>query len=252
MNAPDAAPPSPHVLIVEDEPKLAELLRDYLHADGCTAEIVDDGERALARVRDGVPGASMPDAILLDLMLPGRDGVSVCRAIRALPDPRAARVPILMVTARVEEMDRILGLELGADDYICKPFSPREVVTRVKAVLRRVEPLPPATVAPASAAPLLQLDDDRFEARLRGALLPLTPVEYRLLRALHARPGRVLSRAQLIDAAYLDHRVVSDRTVDSHIKNLRRKLTACGDGTDPIVAVYGMGYKLDEAGAGEA
>lgn len=250
MNAPDAAPPSPHVLIVEDEPKLAELLRDYLHADGCTAEIVDDGERALARVRDGAP---LPDAILLDLMLPGRDGVSVCRAIRALPDPRAARVPILMVTARVEEMDRILGLELGADDYICKPFSPREVVTRVKAVLRRMQPLPPAVDAPTrTAAPLLQLDDERFEARLRGAPLPLTPVEFRLLRALHARPGRVLSRAQLIDAAYLDHRVVSDRTVDSHIKNLRRKLAACGDGADPIVAVYGMGYKLDEAGAGEA
>ena len=252
MNAPDAAPPSPHVLIVEDEPKLAELLRDYLLADGCTAEIVDDGERALARVRDGVSGASLPDAILLDLMLPGRDGVSVCRAIRALPDPRAARVPILMVTARVEEMDRILGLELGADDYICKPFSPREVVTRVKAVLRRMQPLPPAIVAPKVADPVLQLDDERFEARLRGALLPLTPVEFRLLRALHARPGRVLSRAQLIDAAYLDHRVVSDRTVDSHIKNLRRKLAACGDGADPIVAVYGMGYKLDAAGAGEA
>ncbi|MGN6153783.1 MAG: response regulator [Lysobacteraceae bacterium] len=254
MNAPDAtpdaAPPSPHVLIVEDEPKLAELLRDYLLADGCTAEIVDDGERALARVRDGAPP---PDAILLDLMLPGRDGVSVCRAIRALPDPRAARVPILMVTARVEEMDRILGLELGADDYICKPFSPREVVTRVKAVLRRMQPLPlPVDVPVSVAAPLLQLDDERFEARLRGALLPLTPVEFRLLRALHARPGRVLSRAQLIDAAYLDHRVVSDRTVDSHIKNLRRKLAACGDGADPIVAVYGMGYKLDAAGAGEA
>ena len=252
MNAPDAAPPSPHVLIVEDEPKLAELLRDYLLADGCTAEIVDDGERALARVRDGMPGASLPDAILLDLMLPGRDGVSVCRAIRALPDPRAARVPILMVTARVEEMDRILGLELGADDYICKPFSPREVVTRVKAVLRRAQPLLPPVEAPASVTPLLQLDDDRFEARLRGTLLSLTPVEYRLLRALHARPGRVLSRTQLIDAAYLDHRVVSDRTVDSHIKNLRRKLAACGDGADPIVAVYGMGYKLDEAGASEA
>lgn len=249
MNAPDAAPPSPHVLIVEDEPKLAELLRDYLRADGCTAEIIDDGERALARVRDGVP---LPHAILLDLMLPGRDGLSVCRAIRALPDPRAARVPILMVTARVEEMDRILGLELGADDYICKPFSPREAVTRVKAVLRRMQPLPPAAAAPAGAAPLLQLDDERFEARLRGTPLALTPVEFRLLRALHARPGRVLSRAQLIDAAYLDHRVVSDRTVDSHIKNLRRKLAACGDGADPIVAVYGMGYKLDAAGAGEA
>jgi two-component system response regulator BaeR len=253
MSPMDAAPRPPHVLIVEDEPKLAELLRDYLQADGCTAEIVDDGERALARVREPASDARPPDAILLDLMLPGRDGLSLCRAIRALPDPRAARVPILMVTARVEEMDRILGLELGADDYICKPFSPREVVTRVRAVLRRMQPLPPPATVPASAAaPLLQLDDDRFEARLHGVALPLTPVEYRLLRALHARPGRVLSRAQLIDAAYLDHRVVSDRTVDSHIKNLRRKLVAAGDGADPIVAVYGVGYKLDPDGAGEA
>ena len=224
----------PHILIVEDEPKLAELLRDYLRADGFAATALDDGAQAAEWIR-----AHAPAAVLLDLMLPGRDGLSVCRDVRASRDARIARTPILMLTARVEEIDRLLGLELGADDYICKPFSPREVVARVKAVLRRAQPLDAAAPAP------LRLDEERLEARLRGVALALTPVEFRLLQALNARPGRVLSRAGLMDALYLDHRVVSDRTVDSHIKNLRRKLVEAGDGHDPIVSVYGVGYKID-------
>lgn len=227
---------SPSILVVEDEPKLAELLCDYLSAAGYAADAIEDGRVALERIR-----SAPPDAVLLDLMLPGLDGLGVCRAVRALPDPRAAQVPILIITARVEEIDRLLGLELGADDYICKPFSPREVVARVKAVLRRAHPSEAQAPAP------LRLDEERLEARLHGVPLPLTPVEFRLLQALNARPGRVMSRAALIGALYLDHRVVSDRTVDSHIKNLRRKIVDTG-GIDPIVSVYGVGYKIEWQG----
>ncbi|MEQ1513962.1 MAG: response regulator [Lysobacteraceae bacterium] len=219
------------VLIVEDEPKLATLMADYLIAAGYRVAVLDDGLQATAWIR-----AHAPDAVLLDVMLPGRDGMAICREIRAFSE-----VPILMMTARVEEIDRLLGLELGADDYICKPFSPREVVARVKAVLRRARAGDTHVDSPAP----LRLDEDTLEARLHGTVLPLTPVEFRLLQALHARPGRVMSRSHLIDALYLDHRVVSDRTVDSHIKNLRRKITDTGHGIDPIVSVYGMGYKLD-------
>lgn len=244
MNAPPSV--SPLVLVVEDEPKLAALLCDYLAASGYATETADTGTRALARIRASEadaksPPTRLPDAVLLDLMLPELDGLSVCRAVRASPDPRIARLPILMLTARVDEIDRLLGLELGADDYICKPFSPREAVARVKAVLRRAHA---ADTVDAPAPSPLRLDEERLEARVDGALLQLTPVEFRLLQALHARPGRVLSRTQLIDSLYLDHRVVSERTVDSHIKNLRRKIVDSG-ARDPVVSVYGVGYKLD-------
>ncbi|UXI67218.1 response regulator [Tahibacter amnicola] len=218
------------VLLVEDEAKIAAVLRDYLVAAGYAVHILANGGVAADYVRDHAPAA-----VLLDLMLPGKDGLTVCREIRAF-----SNVPILMVTARVEEIDRLLGLELGADDYICKPFSPREVVARVKVVLRRSHPEP----TPGAAAGL-ELDDARFEAKIRGVTLSLTPVEYRLLRTLAARTGCVFSRQQLIDAAYLDHRVVSDRTVDSHIKNLRRKLTDACPGEEPIASVYGVGYRLE-------
>lgn len=220
---------TPVIFVVEDEPRLAQLVRDYLQAAGYTARVFDHGLAVEPAVR-----AETPALILLDVMLPGRDGLSICRALRAF-----SAVPIIMLTARVEEVDRLIGLEAGADDYICKPFSPREVVARVKTVLRRVR------VQAVNVPPPLQLDEGRLEARLHGTALPLTPVEFRLLQALHARPGRVFSRSQLIDAAYLDHRVVSDRTVDSHIKNLRRKIADAGKGIDPIVSIYGVGYKLD-------
>ena len=224
---------TPHILVVEDEPKLAALLHDYLVASGYAATTLDDGAQAVAWIH-----AHAPAAVLLDLMLPGKDGLSICREVRASASARIAQTPMLMITARVEEIDRLLGLELGADDYICKPFSPREVVARVKAVLRRAQP------ADAATTPLL-LDEERLEARVQGVPLTLTPVEFRLLQALNARPGRVMSRAGLMDLLYLDHRVVSDRTVDSHIKNLRRKLSDATDGRDPIVSVYGVGYKID-------
>jgi two-component system response regulator BaeR len=216
-----------HVLIVEDEPKIAALLADYLVASGYRASVLDTGEGAVEWIR-----ANAPDAVLLDVMLPGTDGFAICRGVRAF-----SNVPILMVTARVEEIDRLLGLELGADDYIVKPFSPREVVARVRAVLRRAQPSSPG------AEPPIHLDEERFEVRVHGKALALTPVEFRLLRKLVAQPGRVFSRAQLIDALYVDHRVVSDRTVDSHVKNLRRKLADCG--VDAVASVYGVGYRFE-------
>ena len=223
------------ILIVEDEPKLAAVLRDYLVADGAQVELLHHGDDALPALRLGVP-----DLVLLDLMLPGTDGLTICRELR-----RFSTVPVIMVTARVEEIDRLLGLDLGADDYICKPFSPREVVARVRALLRRTHDWRAGEPAPAETG--LAIDEERFEARWLGQPLDLTPVEFRLLKALLHRPGRVLSRAQLLEHLYLDHRVVSDRTVDSHIKNLRRKFEDVCAGSDPIRSIYGVGYKWEPA-----
>jgi two-component system response regulator BaeR len=217
------------ILVVEDEAKIAALLRDYLVVAGYHVDMLGEGASAVAWVREHAP-----DAILLDVMLPGEDGLSICRGVRAF-----SAVPILMVTARAEEIDRLLGLELGADDYICKPFSPREVVARVKAVLRRTQ----AAATPSAAPAPIELDESRFEARMRGQAIDLTPVEFRLLGKLVAQPGRVFSRQQLMDALYRDHRIVSERTVDSHVKNLRRKLARVGP--DPIASVYGVGYRLE-------
>jgi two-component system response regulator BaeR len=217
-----------YALIVEDEPKLSRLLADYLGASGYETRVVADGLAVMAAVE-----ARRPDIILLDLMLPGRSGLDVFADVR-----KHADIPIVMVTARVEEVDRLVGLELGADDYICKPFSPREVVARVKAVLRR-------GLRTNDVAVGLALDDERYEAKLDGTALELTPVEFRLLKTLASRPGRIFPRGQLLDALYADHRVVSDRTVDSHVKNLRRKLQSARPGPDLVRSVYGVGYKLD-------
>jgi two-component system response regulator BaeR len=226
------------ILVVEDEPKLAALLRDYLAAEGYAPQLFASGEGVVDAVR-----ADPPALVLLDLMLPGVDGLTVCRGIRAF-----STVPVIMLTARVDEIDRLLGLEIGADDYVCKPFSPREVVARVRAQLRRAREWNGAQQPSAG----LLLDEARFEARLDGARLDLTPVEFRLLCALARVPGRVLSRAQLLDVIYADHRVVSDRTVDSHVKNLRRKLAAARPGRELLHAVYGVGYRYEDASAGEA
>lgn len=223
------------ILIVEDERKLAAVLRDYLVADGAQVDVLHHGDDALVALR-----ASVPDLVLLDLMLPGTDGLAICRELRSF-----STVPVIMVTARVEEIDRLLGLELGADDYICKPFSPREVLARVRALLRRTRDWRAGSEAPAPDCVPLQIDEERFEARWHGRALDLTPVEFRMLRALLARPGRVLSRAQLLEQLYLDHRVVSDRTVDSHVKNLRRKFEDVEQGSDPIRSIYGVGYKWE-------
>jgi len=220
----------PKILIVEDEPKLAMLLQDYLRAANFDTEWTANGTDAIPAIRQHVP-----DLVVLDLMLPGRDGLDICRELRQF-----SAVPVVMLTARVEEIDRLLGLELGADDYICKPFSPREVVARIKAILRRAS----GTTTPSQTA-ALQIDAGAHTARLDGQLLDLTPVEFRLLKALASAPGQIFSRDRLLDHLYDDHRVVTDRTVDSHIKNLRRKLEAVRSDGETIRSIYGVGYRLD-------
>lgn len=225
------------ILIVEDEDKLARLAADYLHNAGFTTEILSHGDAVLPWVK-----LRTPDLILLDLMLPGTDGLTICREIR-----RFSRVPIIMVTARIEEIDRLLGLELGADDYICKPYSPREMVARVKAVLRRLEP--PAQESGLSAD-LLTLDPNRFRVAAAGREIELTTVEFELLQALYRRPGHILSRSVLMDMIYQDQRIVSDRTIDSHIKKLRKKLEELMPGQELIHSVYGAGYRYDSPHSG--
>jgi two-component system, OmpR family, response regulator BaeR len=222
-------PVSGKILIVEDEPKLASLLSDYLKASGFEAFCLANGTEVVHRVRE-----HKPDLILLDLMLPGRDGMEICKDIRTF-----SRVPIIMVTARIEEIDRLLGLELGADDYICKPFSPREVVARVKAVLRRTRD------GQTIQAQGLVLDEHCYRATLHGYDLELTAVEFKLLQFLVANPGRIYGRQQVMDRIYPDQRAVSDRTIDSHIKKLRRKIEAVDSETKLIHSVYGVGYKFE-------
>lgn len=217
------------ILIVEDEEKLARLLADYLEQSGYQAVRLGDGGAVLPRVR-----SHPPDLILLDLMLPRRDGLDICKEIRSF-----SAVPIIMITARIEEIDRLLGLELGADDYICKPFSPREVVARVKTVLRRS-----GGRLRASATGLL-LDEQRYLASLHGIDLELTAVEFKLLHFLHATPGRIYTRFQLMDKIYPNERVVSDRTIDSHVKKLRKKIAAVAPDEEFIHSVYGVGYKFE-------
>ena len=215
------------ILIVEDEPKLAALEADYLKVAGFETHVIGDGREVVDWVR-----AHAPDLMLLDLMLPGRDGLEICRDVRAFSD-----LPIIMVTAKVEEIDRLIGLDSGADDYVCKPFSVRELVARVRAILRRGR-------APASAAGLV-LDEAAHRAQLDGRTLDLTPVEFRLLRALASAPGRVFPRERLLERIYEDHRVVTDRTVDAHVKNLRRKLEEVRPGEELVRSIYGVGYKLE-------
>jgi len=218
-----------NILVVEDEPKLASLLADYLKTAGFESFCLDNGADAIPWVRDWKPAL-----VLLDLMLPGCDGLEVCKEIRTF-----SRVPIIMVTARVEEIDRLLGLELGADDYICKPFSPREVVARVKAVLRRTWD---GQTIEASG---LVLDEARYRATLNGRDLELTAVEFKLLHFLAANAGRIYGRQQLMDKIYPDERIVSDRTIDSHIKKLRRKIESADPGAKYVHSVYSVGYKFE-------
>jgi two-component system response regulator BaeR len=221
-----------HILIVEDEPKLAHLIEQYLAREAYEFTHIADGSEVMPWFNQ-----NKTDLILLDLNLPGKDGLTLCREIRAKNN-----IPIIMTTARVDELDRLLGLELGADDYLCKPYSPRELVARVKAVLRRVQ-------QPQDAVPtnLPVFNEDQLSVTINGALLSLTSVEYALLKRLAEHPGRIYSRDQLMDSIYNDHRVVNDRTIDSHIKKLRRKLEAVDSDGDWIQSVYGAGYRLKNA-----
>jgi two-component system response regulator BaeR len=217
------------VLIVEDEERLAGILADYLRQAGFEPHCLYDGRKVISWVR-----VERPALILLDLMLPGKDGMQICKEIRSFSD-----VPIIMTTARVEEIDRLLGLELGADDYICKPFSPREVVARTKAVLRRTQG---QQTVQASG---LILNEGTYRATLDGKDLDLTAVEFKLLHYMAANPGRLFSRPQLMERIYPDQRIVSDRTIDSHIKKLRKKISTVADDQELIHSVYGVGYKFE-------
>lgn len=215
------------VYIVEDEPELAGLVADYARASGYLPTVFGNGAEALAAIRIGVP-----DMLVLDLMLPGMDGLALCRAVRSF-----SQVPIVMVTARVEEIDRLLGLETGADDYLCKPFSPRELMARIKAILRRVQPGAPASVC--------IVDEAAQRITIGGHAIELTPTEFSMLAGMARRRGQVFSRAQLLDLARQGNLEVTDRSVDSHVKNVRRKIAAVLPGLDAISSVYGLGYRCE-------
>lgn len=216
------------ILLVEDEKRLSDLLCDYLSQAGYETACLYDGTDVITWVKE-----NKPSLLLLDLMLPGKDGLEICKEIRRFSD-----VPIIMITARVEEIDRLLGLELGADDYICKPFSPREVMARVKAVLRRSS----GTV---QTSEVLQLDPEKYLATLQGHSLDLTAVEFQLLKILFEKEGRIFTRDQLMERIYTDRRIVCDRTIDSHIKKLRKKISAAAPDLEIIRSVYGVGYKYE-------
>lgn len=219
------------VLVVEDEPELAQLLAEYISASGYAVEVIKDGLEASAWLKQNEAAL-----VLLDLMLPGKDGLEICKELRTF-----SRVPVIMVTAKVEEVDRLLGLEIGADDYICKPYSPREVVARVKAVLRRAE----LNQSSAPAEDGVVLDEDRFCVLANGISTELTAIEFRLFKLMYEQPGKIFSRQHLMDNIYSDYRIVSDRTVDSHIKKLRKKLQAAVNDDEIIRSVYGAGYKYE-------
>lgn len=216
------------ILIVEDESDLSAIIADYVIAAGYEVDVIADGCAALDRVKH-----RSPDLIVLDIMLPGLDGVALCKAVREFSE-----VPIIMVTARVQEIDRLLGLETGADDYLCKPFSPRELVARIKAILRRSRKSD-------DNARLFEIDETARSVRIRSQLLDLTPTEYSLLAAMAKRPGTIFSRAQLLDLASRDNLDVADRAIDSHIKNLRRKLAMALPADEVIHSVYGLGYRFE-------
>ena len=220
------------VLVVEDEAKIANVLVKYLQDSGFRTQVVGDGDKAISAIM-----ANEPNFVILDLQLPGKDGISVCREVRSF-----SNVPILMLTARVDEIDRLLGLEVGADDYVCKPFSPLEVISRVKTILRRSngQAHDVETISYRS----IRLSVRKFKCLVKGEPIELTPVEFKILRALISSPGDVFSREKLAAMSYDDHRVVSGRTVDSHVRNLRRKLGEHQD-DEVIHAVYGIGYKLE-------
>ncbi len=211
--------------------ELAEILRDYLLASSFQVDLLHEGEA----VSDFVQ-LHRPAIVLLDLMLPGKDGLEICKDIRQF-----SNVPIMMLTAKVEEIDRLLGLELGADDYICKPYSPREVVARVKAVLRRTAPVAPNS----NSNPIIEVDEPTLKVKIKGQDLDLTLVEFQLFSMLHCEPGRIFSRDQIMSQVYSDYRVVSDRTIDSHVKKLRKKIQAVVPDQELIFSVYGAGYKFE-------
>lgn len=226
---------STEILIVEDEPKIAQLLSDYLQREGYQVTVLDEGTNAVETIR-----GRQPSFLILDLMLPGKDGLTICKEVRQFSD-----LPIMMLTAKTDEIDRLIGLELGADDYVCKPFSPREVVARLKVILRRVQGPPVKVDENEITYRNVALYIDRFKCEVEDQDVELTPVEFRMLKALMSHPGRVYSREGLMELAYDDRRIVSDRTIDTHIKNLRKKFSRVDSGEELIHSIYGVGYKIE-------
>ena len=230
-----------NILIVEDEEKIAQLLSDYLKKDGYEVRMLHSGGQVVETVK-----ANEPDFMILDLMLPEKDGMTICREVRQF-----SNVPIMMLTAKVDEIDRLMGLELGADDYVCKPFLPREVVARVKTILRRVQLLQTPDVPNNTPDEnsinyrSIRLLPDQYTCLIEGERVELTPVEFRLLHTMVSSPGRVFSRDSLMESSYADGRIVSDRTVDSHVKNLRKKVGLASGNEYLIHSIYGVGYKVE-------
>ena len=217
-----------HILIVEDEESLAQVLSEYLSQSGFNVDIVNDGLGVIDWVKE-----KPVDLIVLDLMLPGQSGLDIYRELRTF-----SHVPVVMATARIDEIDRLIGLELGADDYICKPYSPREVVVRIKNILRRsVDEVKTSEV-------LLSIDEVTMKVLVKGIEVSLTRAEFRLLLHFYQHKEQVFSREQLMSQIYSDNRVVTDRTIDSHIKNLRRKIQNIDAEVDCIQSIYGVGYKF--------
>ena len=220
-----------HVLIVEDEKKLADVLIAYLNQNQFKVTHFESGSDVVDWVK-----TNQPNIILLDLMLPDVNGKDLCKEIRQF-----SMVPIIMVTAMIDEIDRLIGLELGADDYVCKPFSPKEVVARVKAVLRRSE----GDLNQAEIYDAFEVNDQTYSIKLHQGRLDLTPVEFRLLKMFLQSPGRVFNRDQILNNIFEDGRIVLDRTVDTHVKNLRHKLKTASPHHDYIRSIYGIGYSFE-------
>jgi two-component system, OmpR family, alkaline phosphatase synthesis response regulator PhoP len=216
------------ILVIDDEPKIVEICKDYLHVAGFDVVTAEDGPQGLVQAR-----LQKPDLIVLDLMLPGMDGLDVCRSLR-----RESNVPIVMLTARIEEADKLIGLELGADDYITKPFSPRELVARIRTVLRRASGDSPSDIIRAGE---MTLDRARYQASLPDRSITLTPTEFELLATMMNQPGRIFTRGQLLKAVRGVTFDSYERAIDSHIRNLRRKL----EPGDYIITVHGVGYKFE-------
>ncbi len=225
------------ILVIDDEPKIVELCSDYLKSTGFEVVTASDGPRGLAAAR-----SEHPDLIVLDLMLPGMDGLDVCRELRRTEIVSGeSSVPIIMLTARVDESDKLIGLELGADDYLTKPFSPRELVARVRTVLRRTAGNAPIEIIRTGS---LTLDRGKYLAILPSGEVSLTPTEFEILAVLAGQPGRIFSRSQLLKAVHGVSFESYERAIDSHIRNLRRKIEPVGDSPRLIITVHGVGYKF--------
>lgn len=219
------------LLIVEDDKKIAEALKDYFIKENFNVSILNTGEKVVSNVK-----TKMPDLILLDIMLPDKDGITLCREIRSFSD-----VPIIFVTAKVKDIDRLLGLELGADDYICKPFLPQEVVARVKAVIRRTRPDRKNNRLVAGA---VDMNDETHKVTVDGANVNLTPIEYNLLKIMMSAPDKVFTRADLLSSIHGSGHDYYRRTIDNHIKNLRKKINSHLSDKKIIHTVHGVGYKI--------